>query len=101
MASSDANVAFLAHNDGDDVAVAIRPVQPGPASVAYLDSSSRIDLEVTEAIPYGHKVAISDMAADETVTEYGLPIGITRTAIARGAYVHTHNLRSARWQKSI
>lgn len=101
MPSSDADVAFLAHNDGDDVAVAVRPVQPGPASVAYLDSTPRIDIEVTEAIPYGHKVAISDMAAEATVTEYGLPVGIARTDIARGAYVHTHNLRSARWQKSI
>lgn len=101
MPSSDADVAFLAHNDGDDVAVAIRQVGPGPASVAYLDSTPRIEITVADPIPYGHKVAISELAAGATVTEYGMPIGITRTSIARGAYVHTHNLRSARWQNSI
>jgi (2R)-sulfolactate sulfo-lyase subunit alpha len=35
------------------------------------------------------------------VLEYGVLIGLTRAPVAAGELVHTHNLRSARWQKSV
>lgn len=94
-------VDFLAHNQGDDVAVAVRDTGPGEARAAYLDSGDRFGLTAREAIPLGHKIALRDLGESEDVLEYGVLIGLTRGPVAAGQLVHTHNLRSARWQKSV
>lgn len=94
-------VDFLAHNQGDDVAVAVRDTGPGEARAAYLNSGDRFGITAREAIPLGHKIALRDLGASEDVLEYGVLIGLTRGPVAAGQLVHTHNLRSARWQKSV
>ena len=94
-------VDFLAHQRGDDVAVAVRDTAPGVASAAYLDSGDRFEIVARDTIPLGHKIAVRDLAEQENVLEYGVPIGLTRAPVAAGELVHTHNLRSARWQKSV
>lgn len=96
-----AGVDFLAHRRGDDVAVAVRDSGPGAASAAYLDSGDRFEITARDAIPLGHKIALRDLAEREDVLEYGVPIGRTRAPVTAGQLVHTHNLRSARWQKSV
>lgn len=95
------DLAFLVHNQGDDVAVAVRDASPGDATGAYLATGERFGIDVREVIPLGHKVALRDLSAQESVTEYGVPIGLTRGPIAAGSLVHTHNLRSARWRSSV
>jgi (2R)-sulfolactate sulfo-lyase subunit alpha len=94
-------VDFLSHQRGDDVAVAVRDTAPGAASAAYLDSGDRFEIVARDTIPLGHKIAVRDLAEQENVLEYGVPIGLTRAPVAAGELVHTHNLRSARWQKSV
>ncbi len=99
-ASSPADgVDFLAHRRGDDVAVAVRDT--GPGSAAYLDSGDRFRITARDAIPLGHKIALRDLGEHADVLEYGVLIGLTRGPVAAGELVHTHNLRSARWQKSV
>ncbi|RAQ94276.1 UxaA family hydrolase [Thermogemmatispora tikiterensis] len=92
---------FLIHNEGDHVAVAVQDVQPGRHLAVYMDSEREITISVLEAIPLGHKVALSDLDEGQVVIEYGLPIGLARRPIQAGQHVHTHNIRSARWQNSI
>lgn len=99
--SSTSSVTFLAHRVGDHVAVAVRNVEPGPASVVYLENDTDQALTVLENVPLGHKVALVDLAADEAVVEYAVQIAVTRVPIVRGQLVHTHNIRSARWQNSV
>ena len=94
-------VDFLAHRQGDDVAVAVRDTGPGAASAAYLDSGDHFGITAQDAIPLGHKIALRDLGEHEDVREYGVLIGLTRGPVAAGELVHTHNLRSARWQKSV
>jgi len=94
-------LALLVHRAGDDVAVAVRDTGPGQAAGAYLDSGNRFGLLVRTDVPLGHKVALRDLAEGEAVTEYGVPIGRTRCAISTGELVHTHNIRSVRWQSSV
>ena len=74
----------------DTVAVAMEPIKRG-------DIVSVEGREVTalEDIRPGHKIAIGDMAAGDAVTKYGFTIGRAREAIAQGAWVHTHNMKSA------
>jgi (2R)-sulfolactate sulfo-lyase subunit alpha len=92
------HVACLVHNEGDDVAVAVRDVEPGEVVVAWLDSGRCERLEVRQPIPLGHKVALRHLGEGEAVTEYGVQVAVTRSEIPPGVHVHTHNVRSARWQ---
>jgi len=89
--------AFLAHKRGDDVAVAVRDVEAGAVTVAYLDSGDQEHKTAVEAIPLGHKLALRDLEKGAAVTEYGETIGVMSEAASAGGLVHVHNLRSARW----
>ncbi|MBQ3008232.1 MAG: UxaA family hydrolase [Oscillospiraceae bacterium] len=47
-------------------------------------------------VPYGHKIAVTDIAAGEPVMKYGESIGRASRNIAKGDYVHVHNLEAMR-----
>lgn len=100
MASSDPGPQFLIHRDGDHVGVAVQDLQPGPVQGAVLATDADASAQLSAEVPLGHKFALVDRAEGDPVIEYGVQIGVARTAIAAGDYVHTHNLRSARWQSS-
>ncbi|MDA8276979.1 MAG: UxaA family hydrolase [Actinomycetota bacterium] len=91
-------LAFLAHQQGDSVAVAVRDVEAGKARLAYLDSEDQIEIVTREAIPLGHKVALVSIPAEASIVEYGEIIGSSRGQIEAGELVHIHNIRSNRWQ---
>lgn len=92
---------FLAHRGGDAVAVAVRDLKPGPTRGGYLDSEAAEALDLSHDVPLGHKLALRDIASGGDVIEYGIRIGSATTNISRGDYVHTHNVRSARWHNSV
>jgi altronate dehydratase len=50
----------------------------------------------SEAIPFGHKVAIAPIARGEHVIKYGASIGVAVQDICPGQHVHVHNLHSVR-----
>ena len=93
--------SFLAHKDGDFVAVAVRDVGRGDDVVGYLDGTPSVEVEVNAEIPLGHKVALRDVAEGADVIEYGVRTALASADITRGDYVHIHNVRSARWQNSV
>ncbi len=66
----------------DDVAVALRPLAAG----------ERLEVEIAEAIPRGHKVALRALPAGAEVRKFGWPIGRLTAPVAPGAQVHSHNL---------
>lgn len=82
------------------MAVAVQDVEPGRRRTVYLSSDRETEVDVTEAIPLGHKVALVDLAVDGAVIEYGVPIGRASQPVRRGQLVHTHNLVSERWRAS-
>jgi altronate hydrolase len=81
--------ALLRLDAGDDVAVALRALAPGER--VPLNGGA---VAIGEAIPQGHKVALRDLGAGETVRKYGWPIGRTTEAVAAGRHVHSHNLET-------
>ncbi len=91
---------FLVHNEGDHVAVAVHDVAPGARTVVYMDSDRESKIEAGEQIPLGHKIALVALPGETKIVEYGVVVGITRQAVARGEMVHVHNMRSARWEAS-
>lgn len=69
-------------------------VQVGAAGdVAEWEGASVI---VSDDVPKGHKVAVSDIPEGGVVTKYGASIGVATKAIKAGQWVHVHNIRSAR-----
>jgi len=92
---------FLAHRTGDAVAVAVQDLEPGAVTGGYLDSDAVEEVELHLHVPLGHKLALRDVPAGDEVIEYGLPIGRATAPIERGHYVHTHNVRSIKWQTSV
>src|SRR5581483_12191935 len=45
-------------------------------------------LELTEAVPEAHKVALTDLAQADPIVRYGTVIGYANRAIPRGSWVH-------------
>jgi (2R)-sulfolactate sulfo-lyase subunit alpha len=101
MAEASDPPGFLAHHDGDLVAVAVQDLKPGPTEGGYLRGPSSVTVELLDSVPLGHKLALTDIAEGQDVIEYGQRIGIATKDIAKGSYVHVHNVRSARWQNSV
>jgi (2R)-sulfolactate sulfo-lyase subunit alpha len=89
---------FLIHQRGDHVGVATEPIAAGETVVGvYLDDESTVEVAARGDVPLGHKIAVRATEADPAILKYGVKIGVATEPIAVGDYVHTHNLKSARW----
>ena len=53
-------------------------------------------LTVHGDVPYGHKIALRDLAPGEHIMKYGECIGAASHPISKGDYVHVHNLDALR-----
>ena len=53
-------------------------------------------IRAIEEIPFGFKMAITEITKDSAVVKYGEKIGIATSDIKTGAKVHIHNLAGAR-----
>ncbi|EEQ57091.1 SAF domain protein [Clostridiales bacterium 1_7_47FAA] len=82
---------IIRFTEKDNVAVVLEDVKPG--LVMGLDGA---DITVGDEIPYGHKIALSDIAAGEKVYKYGEPVARCIKDIKKGEWVHVHNVESIR-----
>jgi hypothetical protein len=81
--------------DSDNVAMVLRNVQAGEV-VRVAVGGSTLEVTVLEPIALCHKIALADVPSGAPVVKYGECIGDAMVPIPRGAWVHTHNLRSRR-----
>ena len=79
----------LALSAQDNVANALEPLAAGNR----VHAGGRT-VEIREAIPLGHKLAIADLACGADVIKYGEPIGQANRDIKCGEHVHVHNVRT-------
>lgn len=70
----------------DNVGVALKELSAG---------ESALGITLLEAIPKGHKFALSPIAAGESVIKYACSIGKAKAPIKAGEHIHTHNLATA------
>ena len=84
---------FLRIHDNDNVAVAIETLEKG-AKITISDNKGDICVTAIEEIPAGHKIALQDMPEGTPVIKYGFRIGFTKEPVAKGAWIHTHNLKT-------
>lgn len=89
---------FLVHKRGDHVGVATSDIEQGERVYGfYIDDDSKVEVEAREDVPLGHKIAVEECEPGGAVIEYGVKIGKAPDGLGVGDYVHTHNLKSARW----
>lgn len=85
-------ISLAVMNSKDNVATAVRDLTAGE-KVKTEDGS---EIELKNDIPFGHKVAIKDIAQGAEVIKYGEPIGLTVKPIKIGEHTHVHNVDGAR-----
>ena len=90
---------LLVHDRKDNVGVVV--VEDLAANtdmlVVVTEDNSDFRLNSAQAVPIGHKVALRDLKVGDTVIKYGEDIGKVVAPVAKGAHVHTHNLKTKRW----
>ena len=78
---------LLLLHPSDNLAVARRALQAGESI-----SVGGRTIEIAEAIPANHKVAILSIPAGKTIRKFGQPIGSATDAIQPGQWIHVHNV---------
>lgn len=92
-------IHVVLHDAKDTVAVAVvEGIQAGTELNAWImDEDRTITVTARQPIPIGHKVALRDMAPNDTVYKYGVDIGRVVAPIKAGEHAHVHNIKTKRW----
>ncbi len=90
---------FLVHSPKDNVGVVVvEGLEAGTEMLGVItETDETITLTARDAIPIGHKVALTDLAEGDTAIKYGEDIGRMVAAVPKGGHVHVHNLKTKRW----
>ena len=85
------NVIILSKKD--NVAVAAMSIP------AHKEINS--NLKSRDFIPFGHKIALSDINKNDFIYKYGQVIGIASKNIVEGEHVHSHNLEFTEFERKF
>ena len=90
---------FIVHDEDDSVGVVVvEGINAGDSLNGWImDQQRDIAIDAQDDIPIGHKLAIVDLAEDDTVIKYGVDIGRVVAPISVGEHVHVHNVKTKRW----
>lgn len=80
---------FLKIHPHDKVAVALKPLSAG--DVIVIDGTK---ITLLDDIPQGHKFSLCPLSENEPVIKYGSPIGMMKTSVQSGSWIHTHNMKT-------
>lgn len=85
---------FIKINERDNVIVALNPI-PAGTELSVPAEGGTVKVTAREEIPAGHKMAIKEIPAGGEVIKYGFRIGNAKEDIPCGAWIHTHNVKTA------
>lgn len=90
---------FIVHDKADTVGMAVvEDVRRDMDLTGWImESNETISLHSLDPIPLGHKIALKDIQAGDTVLKYGHDIGRAVADVPKGGHVHVHNLKTKRW----
>ena len=71
--------------------VAVLTADLGKGTSVNLQGKS---FQLGKDLSLGDKIALSDLAKGALIYKYGIAIGSTKKAIAKGEWVHLHNMQS-------
>jgi (2R)-sulfolactate sulfo-lyase subunit alpha len=92
-------IHFVVHDENDSVGVVVvEGVKSGQELTGWImDQDKEIKVSAKNDIPIGHKLAIRELKANETVVKYSVDIGRAVAAIKVGEHAHVHNIKTKRW----
>jgi (2R)-sulfolactate sulfo-lyase subunit alpha len=92
-------IHFVVHDENDSVGVVVvEGVKSGQELTGWImDQDKEIKVHAKNDIPIGHKLAIRELKANETVVKYSVDIGRAVAAIKVGEHAHVHNIKTKRW----
>ena len=84
-------------DDLDNVATIFADAITDGTRVEVRDKKGNMEeITVHGDVPYGHKIALCNIARGEYIMNYGECIGAASCDIKKGDYVHVHNLEALR-----
>jgi len=90
---------LLVHDERDNVGVVVvEGLAAGTEMLCVITANNQdFSLVAAQSVPIGHKIALQDLRAGDTVIKYGEDVGLLYADAPRGSHVHTHNLKTKRW----
>ena len=90
---------LIIHDEKDNVAVVvIEKTSKNQECVGWImENDSTINIQSTDEIPLGHKIAMVDLNEGDTILKYGHDIGKVVKSIKKGEHVHVHNVKTKKW----
>ncbi|WGH78548.1 UxaA family hydrolase [Jannaschia ovalis] len=90
---------LLVHDKADNVGVVVVEGLTAGTDMLGVVTHDNSDFRLTAKadIPIGHKVALKELKAGDTVIKYGEDIGKMVGDAETGGHVHTHNCKTKRW----
>lgn len=90
---------LLVHDAADNVGVVVIEGLAAGTDMLCVVTHDNSDFRLTAQadIPIGHKVALKDLKAGDTIIKYGEDIGKMIGDATTGEHVHVHNLKTKRW----
>lgn len=85
---------FIKIHEKDSVVVALKTIPAGETVTVEVQGENR-QITALEEIPAGHKMAVCDIPAGGEIVKYGYRIGNAKEDIRAGAWIHTHNIKTA------
>lgn len=93
------SIDFIVHDKADNVGViVVEDVHAGKKLSGWImETNETIALPALDAVPLGHKIALTELKKESTILKYGHDVGRAVAKIGAGRHVHTHNLKTKRW----
>ena len=90
---------YLIHHRKDTVGVAVAEgIESQQELTGWLmDGDETVTINARDPIPLGHKIALAEIGAGDSIIKYGHDIGRAIEPIGTGHHVHVHNVRTRRW----
>ena len=90
---------FLVHSPKDNVGVVVvEDLKAGARMLGVItENDTTTNVTSKHDIPIGHKVALVNLKAGDTIIKYGVDIGEMVADAKKGDHVHVHNLKTKKW----
>jgi (2R)-sulfolactate sulfo-lyase subunit alpha len=90
---------LLVHSPKDTcVVVVVEDLKAGTEMLGVItENDTTFHLKAKMDIPIGHKVALKDIKAGDTIWKYGEDVGKAIADVAAGEHLHVHNMKTKRW----
>lgn len=96
------NIKAFQIDTTDNVATMLDEIDTGCSALLTGNICTDIDntISAINKIPIGHKIALKDITTGESIIKYGVVIGTATKDIAKGSWVHLHNIKSVYDERS-